>query len=119
MQKDSDSLRERRGKRIKMPERTWRDRLRFAIKRDKRSMRAISIAAGQSESYVWEMLNRDKEPTIGPLQKVCSVLGVTLTYITEGYEITPESERILRAVARMTQEQQIAFLAYIESQKPR
>jgi transcriptional regulator with XRE-family HTH domain len=82
-------------------------------------MRAISLAAGQSESYVWEMLNKNKEPTIGPLQRVCSVLGVTLTYITEGIEITPESERILRAVARMPPEQRVAFLAYVESLKPR
>lgn len=102
-----------------MTEQAWRDRLDAAIQRDGRKYRAVSRAAGLNDAYVWELFNKGKEPGIGPLQAICDVLGVSVSFILEGIELTPESERLLRSFARMTPEQQIAFLAYLESQKSR
>ncbi len=116
MQKETATLQKRRGK-ARMPERTWRDRLAAAITKDGRSMRAISLAAGQNESYVWEMFNKGKEPTITPLVTICSILGVSTHYILTGVEQSALNERFLKAFAEVPEAEQLALLALLEARK--
>lgn len=100
-----------------MPERTWRQRLQQAADRDGRSLRAISIAAEQAENALWELLNTDKEPGIARVQAICAELNVSISYIMEGIELTPESERLLKAWSRMTKDEREAFLQFVESRR--
>ena len=68
----------------------WRERLRQAIADKKTSMRAVSIEAGLGEGAVHSWLGKDqKDPSITHLLSVCRVLGITLVWLTKGYNITP------------------------------
>lgn len=40
----------------------------------------LSKAAGLSETYVWELFNRDIDPTIGKLSALADALGLPITY---------------------------------------
>ena len=102
-----------------MPEKTWRQRFDKAVKRDGRSLRAISKASGLAETALWEMLNTEKEPGIGKLLAICEELKVSTSYILEGIERSPETERLMKAFARMSKDQQEAFLDFLERQRTR
>lgn len=102
----------------KMPDKTWRQRLAQAVKRDGRSRRAISLAAGVHETAVWELLNTDKDPQTDKVVAVAQELGVTVGWLFDGIEISPESSRLLKAWGRMSKAEREALLRYIESQKP-
>jgi transcriptional regulator with XRE-family HTH domain len=120
MQDRSGKIARRGGSRTKMPKEAWRRRLRAAVERSGKSLRSISIAAGQDPSYVSELLRgKIAEPTIGPLQKICAEVGVTTPYILEGYELTPATQRIVKAFSAMTPEDQENWLAVIERAQPR
>lgn len=102
-----------------MPDRTWRQRLQQAVDRDGRSLRAISLAAGLPETALWEVLNTDKVPGIDRLQAICEALKVSISYILEGIELSPESERLLKAFSRMSKAEREAFLQFLDQRKPR
>jgi transcriptional regulator with XRE-family HTH domain len=108
MLKKIDKLR-RRGGAKEMPEEAWRVRLREAIKRSGKPMYQVSLEADLGKTYVSELFRKKKEPTIGPLQRICSVLGVTTASILEGIELTPNTERIVKIVSLMTPEEQEAW----------
>jgi transcriptional regulator with XRE-family HTH domain len=93
---------------IDMPKQ-WRVRLRAAIQRSGKPMYQVSVEAGLGKTYVSELFRKKKEPTIGPLQRICSVLNVSTSSILEGYELTPNTERIVKIVSLMTPEEQEAW----------
>jgi transcriptional regulator with XRE-family HTH domain len=97
----------------------WRVRLRAAIQRSGKPMYQVSVEAGLGKTYVSELFRKKKEPTIGPLQRICAVLGVTTSSIMEGIELTPNTQRIVQLVSVMTPEEQEAFLVLIKNWKPR
>src|SRR5690606_31299131 len=103
----------------KMPDKAWRERLKQAVKRDGRSYRAISMAANLHETAVWELLNPKKEPGIDKVVAVATEIGVTVGWIFDGIELSPESERLLKAWGRMSKDEREAFLEFVESQKKR
>lgn len=76
--------------------RTWRDRLAEAIERDGRSQRAVSIAAGLGPGYINALFREGREPTVGHAIRVCEVLGISLSWLLYGIDMSPESEEILR-----------------------
>ena len=75
---------------------TWRDRLVQAIADKGTSQRAVSLAAGYGPGLVNSWIKDNKDPTIGNLLGVCSVLGISSSWLLYGYEVTPETEEILR-----------------------
>jgi transcriptional regulator with XRE-family HTH domain len=102
-----------------MPNRTWRQRLQQVADRDGRKLRAISLAAGLPPASLWEMLYTPKQPGIERLQAICGALNIPLSYIMEGIEVTPETDRLLKAWARLPKEQREALLDFLGRQKPR
>lgn len=74
----------------------WRKRLLEAVKASGKSQRAISIAAGLNPGYVNSLFNEGKDPTISNLIDVCAQVGVSLSHVLYGYEMTAETEEILR-----------------------
>lgn len=81
-----------------MTQDTWRTRLKAEIKAKKKSQREVSIAAGLGPGVVnsWLNDNEAKEPMMDSLLKVCTVLNVSLPRILFGYEISGDTEEILR-----------------------
>lgn len=77
---------------------TWQARLAAAIKEKKKSQREVSLAAGLGPGVVnsWLNNNEGKEPMMESLLKVCTVLNVSLPNILYGYEISGDTEEILR-----------------------
>lgn len=76
----------------------WRERLRQALDEKGMSMRAVSREAGLGAGAVHSWLTEGKDPSVTHLMNVCGVLGVTLTWLTKGYKITPEAEEILALI---------------------
>ena len=80
----------------------WKDRLATAIVESGRSDRDISLSAkppGKAQlgpGYVHSILKEGKDPTVGNLQAICEALGVSIYRILGGFDMTPETERLLR-----------------------
>lgn len=70
----------------------WRTRLQEVIKRDGRSLRAITSATeGVGENYVQQVLKDEKDPGFTRLAKVLATLGPEATvYVTSGMILDPE-----------------------------
>lgn len=81
---------------------TWQSRLKAEIKAQKRSQREVSLAAGLGPGVVnsWLNDNEGKDPMMDSLLKVCTVLNVSLPRILYGYEISGDTEEILRLLER-------------------
>lgn len=74
----------------------WRERLKIALEASGRSMRDVSIKAGKGKGYLHSILGEMKDPTIDYLIAVCNELGVSVSYILYGLDVTGEQEEILR-----------------------
>lgn len=81
---------------------TWQQRLDAEIKAQKKSHRAVSIAAKLGPGVVnsWINDNEGKEPRIENLLAVCEVLNVSIQRILYGYEISADTEEILRLLEK-------------------
>lgn len=79
-----------------MENQDWRARIRAAIKEKKLSMRRVSLDAGKAEGYLHSILADGKDPSIDNLTKVCEVIGISLPYALYGYDMTPETVRLLQ-----------------------
>ena len=75
-----------------------RARLTAALKERGLSKRGTSLKANLNPGFIHGILIEGKEPTIANLAQVCEAIGVSLSYIIYGYEITPETERLLRLI---------------------
>lgn len=73
----------------------WKARLERAIKENGASKRKVSLDAGRGPGYVHSILSEGKDPSVQHLMEVCKVLGISLQYVLFGYQITPETERLL------------------------
>lgn len=78
-------------------------------------MRAVSIAAGCGPGYLHGILKDEKEPTIERLLRICSELGVSLTYVILGIELTQAQERLLLLLSDIPDEQKRLLLDLAES----
>ena len=59
----------------------WKDRLRKALQAKSLTMKAASKAANLGETYVRDILERDRAPTVDKLSSLASVLGVSVGYL--------------------------------------
>ncbi|MGE0753423.1 MAG: XRE family transcriptional regulator, partial [Variibacter sp.] len=96
-----------------MSEPVWKQRLRAYVDNDGRGMKAISLAAGQGETFVRDILQRERIPSIENLIALADALGTSVPelmaedepdqadrsvpvmgYIGAGAEIMPEFEQV-------------------------
>lgn len=96
----------------------WRKRLADAMADKKMSKRATSLAAGQGPGYVHSILSEGKEPSVANLEAVCKAVGVSLQFVLYGYDISPETERLLRLMEE-NPEKRDGILKILEAGKPR
>ncbi len=75
----------------------------------------ISQRAGLSVNVLGKYLRGETMISFGNMQAVCDVLGVPLSLITSGSQITPTRIRLAKALERMTDAEMQAF---IEREEP-
>jgi len=68
----------------------------MAIRASGKSQRDISLTAGMGPGYVNSLFKESKDPTIENLMRVCQAVGVSLSYVLYGYQMTAETEEILK-----------------------
>jgi hypothetical protein len=76
-----------------------------SIEADGRSPRAISLAAKLGPNYLTQMIERGTAPSTPALVSLCDVLGISLTYVFTGANMTPDQEELLRLSAEMQDHQ--------------
>lgn len=80
----------------------WRQRLADALTATGKSKREVSLAAGMGPGYLHSLLSEGKDPTVQNLIKVCEALGVSLSFILYGLDLTAQNEEILRLLQKST-----------------
>lgn len=96
----------------------WRKRLADAIAAKKMSKRSVSLDAGLGPGYVHSILSEGKDPSVANLEAVCKIVGVSLQYVLYGYDISPETERLLRLMEE-NPDSRDGILRILEARKPR
>lgn len=73
-----------------------RDRLTQALKEKSISMRKASLDSGLSETFLHGVLKLGRDPGVLNLARVCDTLGVSLSYIMSGNDLSPEAEEVVQ-----------------------
>ena len=92
---------------------SWRERLAGAVGASGKSMRKVSLAAGMGPGYLHSILVEGKDPTIPNLSNICDQIGVSMTFILYGFEMSAANEQILRKLESMSPEKQEGLLKLI------
>jgi lambda repressor-like predicted transcriptional regulator len=89
------------------------------IARHGSSLSSVSVKAGLHRNFLTQLMADDwREPQFGNVVKICRSIGVSITYIVTGAEMTQEQEVLLSHLARISPEQQRSVLALLESFPP-
>lgn len=96
-------------------ENEWRQRLISAIEEDPRSPRAISIDAGLGPNFLGQMMARGTSPSTSAVVALCETLGISLTYLFTGAEMSPEDEELLRLSGNLPEDRRKLLLAMARS----
>lgn len=75
-----------------------RTRLLEAQERSGLSFRQVSLQSGNGHGYFHSIVKDGKEPSVGNLAEICKVLNVSMSYILYGFDISPETEKIIQAL---------------------
>lgn len=102
------------GKIAGMGTQTWRQRLEQAVREKGRTFRDVSLKAGLAHGYVHAVISTDKDPTVENLIAVCQEIGVSLSFILYGFEMSPETEEILSLLETQPQNRS-AILQLLQS----
>lgn len=83
-----------------------------------RSLRNISLTAGLGPNYVEQMRKKGKMPSADVVKKLAEALGISVTYIFTGVQMTREAEQLLALWASLTEEQKDSLLQMLRSMQP-
>ena len=70
----------------------WKTRLRRLIDDRKLSMKSASLNADLGETFVRDILERERDPSVGKLTKLAETLGLTIGELLDGVGVRPEPE---------------------------
>ncbi|CAI9399087.1 hypothetical protein ANOBCDAF_00198 [Pleomorphomonas sp. T1.2MG-36] len=102
-----------------MNETDWRDRLAQVIKDKDRTKRDVSLKAGNGPGYVHSILSEGRDPTIDNLIGICQELGVSVSYILYGFDISAEQEEILKLLENASPEARAGMISLLRGlQRP-
>jgi transcriptional regulator with XRE-family HTH domain len=97
----------------------WEMRLRQAIRErwtdQGRSLAELGRQAGMGVNYVSQMLNDGKAPKAQAVVNLAEVLGISLTWLYLGVEMTAEDEQLLQLAAKVDESQKRQLLALLNS----
>jgi hypothetical protein len=100
---------------VLLMENGWRHRLIAAIEADPRTPRAISLDAGLGPNFVGQMIERGTSPSTNAVVALAQTLGLSLTYLFTGAEMTPEDEELLRLSGNLPEDRRKLLLAMARS----
>lgn len=83
----------------------YKRRLLDALEKSGRSARSVGTAAGAGVNFM-QQLKTPRVPTVDKLLAVCDQLGVSVTYVLTGIELTAEAEEMLRIYSALPPAQQ-------------
>ncbi|MCC2110948.1 MAG: helix-turn-helix domain-containing protein [Hyphomicrobiales bacterium] len=69
---------------IPLMEQAWKNRVRQALEKSGLTMKAASKKAGQGETFVRDMLERDRVPSIDKFSALAEALGTSAAELLEG-----------------------------------
>lgn len=78
-------------------------------------MRAVSLDAGLADTYVFQMLRHNKQPTVDKFLAICRALNVSPVEILTGVKRDPSLDQIDALFADMPRKKRAAFLAMLEA----
>ena len=93
----------------------WRVRLTQKIEESGKSMRAISLASGKGEAYVFSILKDRKNPSAETLAKVCAEAGTSVSYVLYGIERSAEEEEFLKIFLQASPDVRAAILTLLRA----
>lgn len=94
----------------------WKSRLIKGIEAQGKSQREVSLAAGRGPGYVNSLLKEGKDPTIENLILVCRAANLSLAYVLFGFEISRETEDIVRALESTSPERRNGLLQFLQNE---
>jgi len=59
-------------------------------------MRKASLDAGFSSTFAHGILKLERDPGVENLTRLCDSLGLSVSYIIFGHDISPDAEELLR-----------------------
>lgn len=96
----------------------WRERLQAAIAASGRSPADICRDAGVGRSYLTDLTRSTTHgPRIDTLAKVAQACGVSLSWIVDGVELTPEQADLVRAIQALPPDRQETVARLVEQLK--
>ena len=96
----------------------WFKRLTDAIAETGEARRSISLRAGLAESYVQQMIQFGKQPSVDKFIALCEAIGRDPVEILTGARQDGDALQVLRLFSAMTPQQQQAFLDYLKTVSP-
>jgi SOS-response transcriptional repressor LexA len=81
-----------------MSDQEWKRQFAERMKSAGHSMKSLSLAAGLGETYVRDMLKRDRAPSAERLKKIAEVLGVGIDTLTAPTNALEPSDKKVRMV---------------------
>jgi len=93
----------------------WRHRLTSAIELDPRSKREIARECGFGPNFVSELFNSEKTPSADRVVRLAEVLGISLTYIFIGVEISRQDEEFLQLAAKLPDDEKDHLLGLLKA----
>lgn len=73
-----------------------RKRLKKALEDKGKSMRSVSLASGNGESYLAGVITNGRDPQLSRLIAVCKKLDVSLSWVLYGFDLPKGSEEIFQ-----------------------
>jgi transcriptional regulator with XRE-family HTH domain len=102
-----------------MTNETWRERLQLALQNSNRSARDISLKAKKGPGYIHSILKEGKDPTLESLIAICAELGVSVSQIISGVEMSPATEQLLSMIERNPDDRAAVLHLLQKSEKSR
>ncbi len=95
----------------------WRQRLLAAIEADGRSDRAISLAAGLSQNFVYQLRTGQNEPGVEKVLRLAAEVRLSVAALFFGRETTHEDEQFLELLRSASEEERRSLLALLRARR--
>lgn len=95
----------------------WKGRFAAAIAESGKSQREISLAAGLGPGYLHSILAEGKEPTLQNVLKICAAADVSIVRVLGGFDMTPDTEELLRRATAADETVRQSLLHLLELRK--
>ena len=79
---------------------SMRERLETAIRDKRRNLSEVSLEAGLSKTYLHNVLRRGQTPSVDKLERVCSVLNISMLWVMYGLEVPDGAEEVFEVMRR-------------------